>query len=178
MSVLGQRLHAVHDGLVAARLPHAFGGAIALAYCIEEPRGTRDLDVNVFIRPDRATVAIDAMPERVSVTPAKRAAAERDGQVRLWWEDTPIDLFFDTHDFYEEVSRETRRVSFEGRAIPVLGCVALLVFKVMYGRPKDWGDIQSMLDAGVDGELALEHAKELLGLRDPSVKRLARTIAG
>lgn len=54
MSLLAQRLLAVHDALDAAELPHAFGGAIALAYCTEEPRGTRDLDVNVFVDPTRA----------------------------------------------------------------------------------------------------------------------------
>lgn len=49
MSVLAERLLAVHDALADARLPHAIGGAIALGYCTEEPRGTRDLDVNVFV---------------------------------------------------------------------------------------------------------------------------------
>jgi hypothetical protein len=32
MSLLGQRLLDIHDALSAAELPHAFGGAIALAY--------------------------------------------------------------------------------------------------------------------------------------------------
>src|SRR5262249_41808856 len=45
LSVLAERLIAIHDSLDAAGVPHAFGGAIALAYCTEEPRGTRDLDV-------------------------------------------------------------------------------------------------------------------------------------
>jgi hypothetical protein len=49
VSVLAQRLLAVHAALDDAGLPHAFGGAIALAYCTLEPRGTRDIDVNVFI---------------------------------------------------------------------------------------------------------------------------------
>ena len=48
MSELVDKLFAIHDALTARSLPHAFGGAIALAYCVEEPRGTRDLDVNIF----------------------------------------------------------------------------------------------------------------------------------
>jgi hypothetical protein len=48
MSELVDRLFAIHDALADAGLAHAFGGAIALAYCVEEPRGTRDLDVNIF----------------------------------------------------------------------------------------------------------------------------------
>ena len=51
MSALGDQLLAVHDGLDAAGIPHAIGGAIALGYCVLEPRGTRDVDVNVFVAP-------------------------------------------------------------------------------------------------------------------------------
>ena len=65
MSLLGERLLAVHDSLTDAALPHAFGGAIALAYCTEEPRGTRDLDVNVFVDPLRAEEALSALPRRL-----------------------------------------------------------------------------------------------------------------
>jgi hypothetical protein len=54
MSVLAERLLEVHAALSEAKLAHAFGGAIALAYCTEEPRGTRDLDVNVFVSPQRS----------------------------------------------------------------------------------------------------------------------------
>ncbi len=36
MSVLAKRLLAIHDALSSARVPHAFGGAIALAYCTIE----------------------------------------------------------------------------------------------------------------------------------------------
>jgi hypothetical protein len=53
MSALGERLLAVHEALDQAELPHAFGGAIALGYCVVEPRGTRDLDVNVFLPQER-----------------------------------------------------------------------------------------------------------------------------
>lgn len=37
----------VHRQLDADDVPHAFGGALALAY-ISEPRGTVDIDINVF----------------------------------------------------------------------------------------------------------------------------------
>ena len=53
MSALGERLLAVHDALDGAGMPHAIGGAIALGYCVVEPRGTRDLDVNVFVPQER-----------------------------------------------------------------------------------------------------------------------------
>ena len=38
-----------------ARIPHAFGGALALAWCTQRARGTIDIDVNVFV--DRSRTA-------------------------------------------------------------------------------------------------------------------------
>ena len=39
----------LHAGLESGGIPHAFGGAIALADWTLEPRGTRDIDVNLFV---------------------------------------------------------------------------------------------------------------------------------
>ena len=44
MSMLVERIVALHLALVKARLPHAFGGALALAWCTERARGTIDID--------------------------------------------------------------------------------------------------------------------------------------
>jgi hypothetical protein len=149
VSLLGQRLIEVNKTLTEARLEHAFGGAIALAYCTEEPRGTRDLDVNVFVAPERAREVLAALPDPVVVSEADLTMAEQEGQVRLWWgQDTPIDLFLDIHDFHRDVERGVRWVSFEGRTIPVLGCMALAVFKALFDRTKDWADIEEMIKRG------------------------------
>ena len=127
---------------------HAFGGAIALAYCTEEPRGTRDLDVNVFVPPAAAALVLGALPDEVVRTDEDRRRIERDGQVRLWWDDTPVDLFFDVHDFHRQVGAGIRLVSFLDRQIPVLACTDLVVFKAMFDRTKDWADIEEMVEAG------------------------------
>lgn len=174
MSVLSERLLAVHAALDQAAIPHAFGGAIALAYCTQEPRGTRDIDVNVFVGVDRADAVLDAMPREVTVTPSDRAVARKDGQVRLMWDDTPVDMFFDTHEFFREVAKGVVEVPFEGTAIPVLGCEALIVFKTMYNRTRDWADVEAVLAAGAaDGRRALETVRGLLGSSDPAAVRLA-----
>lgn len=173
MSLLGQRLLEVHDALSNAGLPHAFGGAIALAYCTQEPRGTRDLDVNVFVAPERAKDVFAALPAEVTVTSANIAAAERDGQVRVWWEDTPIDVFLDVHSFHAEVADNVRQVGFEGHEIPVLDCTALTVFKALLDRPKDWVDIGEMATAEASN---VPHAQawleRMLGAESPVVQRL------
>lgn len=177
MSVLAERLLAVHAALDEAGFPHAFGGAIALAYCTQEPRGTRDLDVNVFVGADRASEVLDAMPRGVTVRPTDRAAARRDGQVRVMWDDTPIDLFFETHQFHRDAAQQIVEVPFEGATIAVLGGETLLVLKAMFNRTRDWADIEAMLDAGaVDGQGAVDRLRTLLGGTDPAVVRLAALV--
>ncbi len=174
MSVLGERLLAVHDSLRRVHLPHAFGGAIALAFCTEEPRGTRDLDVNVFIEPARAREAFDALPDAVESSSADLQAAEDEGQVRLWWDDTPIDLFLDVHDFHRRVAHGVRWVPFEGHTIPVVGCTALVVFKALLDRTKDWADIEATIEAGkADVDEALGELGAMLGADSPPVRRLS-----
>lgn len=174
MSLLAQRLLAVHDALSNAALPHAFGGAIALAYCTEEPRGTRDLDVNVFTEPSRAKEVFSALPPRVTVTSADVKAAEREGQARVWWEDTPIDVFLDVHDFHEEVARGVREVPFMDRTIPVLGCMGLAVFKALFDRTRDWADIEAMVEAdAMDIAKAEAWLGRMVGPEHPVTRRMA-----
>jgi hypothetical protein len=148
MSQLGERLLAVHDALTEAQLPHAIGGAIALGYCTAEPRGTRDLDVNVFVGQARFKEVAAALPEEIVVTPSDIAVAERDGQVRLMWDDMPVDVFMNNVPFHAAAQRSVREVEFMGRTIPVLGCTALAVFKAMFDRTQDWADIEAMQATG------------------------------
>jgi hypothetical protein len=174
MSVLAERLLAVHDSLDAARFPHAFGGAIALAYCTEEPRGTRDIDVNIFVEAAVAPSVLRALPPGVTVHDADVDAAVRDGQVRMWWDDTPIDVFLDVHEFHRQLPTEVRDVPFEGRSIPVLGCTAVVILKAMFNRTKDWADVEAVVAAGTfDATEALGWLVQLLGADDPAVERLA-----
>lgn len=164
MSLLADRLLAVDRALAKAGLAHAFGGAIALGYCTLEPRGTRDLDLNVFVAPERVREVFAALPDGVTVTALNVEQAERDGQVRIWWEDTPIDVFLDVLPLHGEVAREIRHVPFAGDSIPVLGCDALAVFKAMFDRTRDWADIEAMVEAkALDFELVTERIRRLDG---------------
>ena len=177
MSVLVARLLAVHQALDHASVLHAFGGAIALAYCTEEPRGTRDIDVNVFVDAARVDDVFAALPAAVTVGPSDRASVRDDGQVRLWWDDTPIDVFFDVHDFHHEVALSVRAVPFGGTTIPVLDCAALAVFKVVFNRTKDWADLEAMVEASaLDRPSVLGWAVRLFGLDDLRVRRLAELL--
>lgn len=177
MSLLGERLIAVHAALGAAGLPHAFGGAIALAYCTQEPRGTRDLDVNVFVPPSRADEVLAALPAAVIRTAKALRALERDAQARLWWEETPVDVFLDNLPLHEEAARGVRQVPFEGEMVPVLGCQALIVFKALFDRTRDWADIEDMA-AAVPAEVAAARSRldRLMGADDPRTRRLTELL--
>ncbi|MFL5439088.1 MAG: hypothetical protein ACJ79W_08020, partial [Myxococcales bacterium] len=138
MSELVTKLFTVHDALTGAGLAHAFGGAIALAYCTEEPRGTRDLDLNIFTDASRADAALAALPAGISVSAADIDAVARDGQTRLWWDDTPIDVFLNNHPFHDTVAGGIVWVPLERREIPVIDCASVVVFKALFNRTRDW----------------------------------------
>lgn len=169
---------AVHDALSAVGFQHAIGGAIALGYCTFEARGTQDVDVNVFASLSRVRDVLAALPEGVRVTGRNVEEAERDGQVRLMWDGTPIDLFFSVLPFHDEVQRNVRQVPFGDRTIPVLDCTGLAIFKAMFGRPRDWVDIEAMVEArSIDVEEVVRWIREMLG-EDERIGRLRALAAG
>ena len=141
---LPEKIIAIHRALATAKLPHAIGGAIALAY-YAEPRATVDVDVNVFVPTDRWSDVRSALgPLGVDVEVDESALA-RDGQVRLRWDRNPVDLFFSYDPLHDEMEGATRRVPFADTRIPILAPEHLAVCKAMFDRPKDWLDIEAML---------------------------------
>ena len=173
MSILARRLLAINHALDVAGIAHAFGGAIALAYCTAEPRATIDLDINIFLSLDDADAALVALPSEVTVTEANRRELAATGQTRAWWDSTPIDLFFDTHPFHHIAASRVRLVPFADHSIPVLDCTSLAVFKAMSNRTKDWADLEAMANAGqLEVTTVSALLKSILG-EDPHLSRLA-----
>ena len=170
---LSERLVEIHRALAAARIPHAFGGAIALAYWTLDPRGTSDIDVNIFVPATGSSRALDALPEGIEQPPGLAEVIARDGQVRLWWDGTPVDLFFDNLPVHEDAARTRRRVPFQGVEIPVLGPVELAVFKVMFDRTRDWADLEAMAEMGsLDLDAVRATLLTMLAEDDPRFARL------
>jgi len=145
---LPEKMLAIHEHLRDAGLDHAFGGALALAWCTQQARGTIDLDVNVFVEPEHTDQALAALPRGVVARPEDRALLQRDGQARLWWGATPVDVFFNTTDFHNEVAARVRWEPFAGTELPFLACEDLAVFKALFNRTRDWADLEAMRDAG------------------------------
>lgn len=174
---LADRLVAVHRGLDAVSLPHAFGGALALAWCVAAVRATIDVDVNVFVPVERADDVLAALPDGVTWTPADRKLLVRDGQVRVWWGRTPIDLFLNTTEFHEQAATRVRREPFMGEMVPFLACRDLAVFKAFFDRSKDWVDLEEMISAGsLDATAVLGTLTLYLGGDDHRVAHLRQLI--
>ncbi len=173
MTRLGDKVLALHLALAQRGIPHAMGGAIALAYAVGEARATHDVDVNVFVPTGRADEVLQSLPAGVRVGPKDLDAAVTDGQVRLRWDDNPVDIFFSTVDFHDVAATRIREVPFERGGIPVLSATDLAVCKALYGRGKDWVDIEAMRDAGtVDVPEALRWVAELIGQDHPHYRHL------
>ncbi len=173
MSELVEKLFEIHDALTDVSLPHAFGGAIALAYCVEEPRGTRDLDVNIFIDAAEAKSVLTSLPKGVRVRKKDIATVERDGQARLDWDGTPIDVFLNNIPLHDAVAASVVWVQLEGRDVPVLDCASLVIFKAFFDRTKDWADIEAIAVATPeDIEDATTTIADLVGKDDPAIEKL------
>jgi hypothetical protein len=173
MSELVEKLFTIHDALTESGHAHAFGGAIALAYCVEEPRGTRDLDVNIFVDASEAESVLASMPRGVRVRKKDIAKVKRDGQARLDWDETPIDVFLNNVPLHDAVAASVVWVQLEGRDIPVLDCASLVIFKALFDRTKDWADIEAIAVATPkDIEDATATIAHLVGENDSAVEKL------
>jgi hypothetical protein len=135
---------AIDRALAAAKVPHAIGGAIALAY-YAEPRATVDVNISVFVTTDRWPDIRTALADLGVDVGVDESALARDGQVRVWWGRNPIDLFFSCDPLHGEMANLVRRVPFGDAQIAILAAEHLAVRTALLDRPKDWVDIEEML---------------------------------
>ena len=173
---LPDKVLAIDEALRA--VPHAFGGALALAYHAE-PRSTVDIDVNVFVPTDRADEVLDPLGRLgVHVEGAAEAIAAQ-GQARVMWGSTPIDLFFSYDRFHDAASRASIEVPFADKTIRVLSPEHLAVCKAVFDRPKDWVDIEAMIDLGahIDAAEVLRWVGRIAGDDDPRYDRVAALLS-
>ena len=173
--LLDEQLVALEGAFGDAEIPHAFGGAHALAY-YGNIRATQDIDVNVFLpvdELDRVFSVLGALGASVE-NPGLRVLARRDEQVRVLWYATPVDLFFAYDPLHLSSMERRRRVDFYGDTITVLSAEDLIVFKATFDRQKDWVDIAGIVVA-CEAPLDFDYVRGWLERIDgPERKRLER----
>jgi hypothetical protein len=162
-------------------IPHAVGGAIALGF-YTEPRSTIDIDVNVFVPADslepvlRILEGLDCSFNRDEVM---RSAVER-GDFRAKKGFYRIDFFVSFHRYHDKVRSRVLHVDLRGLKIPVLSAEDLLIFKVLFSRPKDWVDVTNLIaarGAGLDPGYIEHWIGELLDETDKRRQRLKNLLA-
>lgn len=180
MTTLDEKVALLAGAFAGAGVPYAFGGALALAY-YAEPRGTIDVDVNVFVDAGGAGAVLDLLaPLGVGVRKRETLVRiRRDGQVRLIWDETPLDLFFAHDPFHASVAERVRDVPFADQTITILSPEDLVVFKAAFGRRKDWIDIEQVVftTAGdFDLTYTLSWAERIVGAEDRRLAALREAI--
>lgn len=170
---LAEKVVAIDRALRRANVAHAFGGALALAY-YAEPRATIDIDLNVFVPAERFDLVAGALESLGVAVELDRDLLQRDGQCRLWWDRTPLDLFFSYDPLHEAMAKAVRRVPFGDEQLPVLSPEHLAVCKAMFDRPKDWLDLEQMLvtDEPIDLEEIRGWLAAIAGEQDHRLARL------
>lgn len=146
--------------LAGAELHHAVGGALALGF-YSNPRGTLDVDLNVFVDAGRADAALEALVSGgVALERAVAQAAIRErGELRLDHGGCRVGLFFNSIPFQEKASRRTRQVRLLGATVPILSAEDLIVFKFLYNRHKDLTDIRQVFET-VGDQLDPDYIRE------------------
>ncbi|MFT5804252.1 MAG: hypothetical protein ACI9R8_001292 [Candidatus Paceibacteria bacterium] len=174
MTSLTDKIVTLHEALRAADIAHGFGGALALAWCTQRARGTIDIDLNIFIETPQAATILEALPVEVKWASVDLELITREGQVRIWWENTPIDLFLNTLPLHKQMARRCRWESFGGATVPFLSCQDIAVLKVFFDRTKDWADLEEMHSAGtLNVPLVTATIIEYLGADDTRVNKLS-----
>ena len=115
------------------------------------------------------TLGVDAMD------PTVVEHVQRDGQVRVFWDATPLDLFFAYDPFHDAAASARHKVPFADGSIPILSASHLVVCKVVFNRGRDWVDIDAMLSADVQLDVAevLRWVGRIAGDTDPRFDRIA-----
>lgn len=166
---------AVHQTLDDAEIRHAFGGALAFGYAAT-PRGTVDVDVNAFVPPDELPSVASAL-ERLGLVAGEADPLAIAG-VRFSAADLlyPVDVFPSLDPRYELIERRVVHMPFgrDRRLLPFLSAEDICVFKLSFGRPKDWVDLAAVAEAkpNIDVDYIEE---QVVGLRGATMyPRVAR----
>ncbi|MDA8184376.1 MAG: hypothetical protein M0035_08150 [Actinomycetota bacterium] len=168
----------VHNALDELGMSHAFGGALALAYHAE-PRGTDDIDVNVFLPFSERVQFVEAFAATGFSPEGDPEAGPPFGGIRLRRSEdpSPLAVFLSLDEsVYGEIESRVLRFPFgaDGTSLPFLSAEDLAVLKLSFNRDQDWVDLRRLVEQRGDLDLGYIE-RQLVALRGPLMyQRTAR----
>src|SRR3989304_3616453 len=149
----------------------ALGGAIALGYW-GVPRGTIDVDLTLYLAPDKPSECILLLQQLgCSLRTTEALASLREhGFCSATFQRVRVDVFLPTIPFYTLARQRRRRVQLGEQSIVIWDAESLVVFKMMFFRRKDIADVEQILriQAGaLDRDWIQHQLQELYGVRAP-----------
>jgi hypothetical protein len=163
---------------------YALGGAIALGFW-GAPRGTLDVDITLFLPPDKPSQCVWLLQDlgcEVAVGDAIESLREH-GFCRVRHSGLDVDVFLPTIPFYDAGRARRKSVQLGDQAVLVWDAETLAVFKMMFFRRKDLADVEQIMRAqGPQFDRAWTRARleEIYGPRDPRLAQwdeIARDVA-
>lgn len=154
---------------------YALGGAIALGYWAT-PRGTMDVDLTLFVSPEKPSEVLWLLGEIGCQMDAPRAlgALRENGFCQVSYRNLRVDVFVPTLPFYDQAKERRREVDLGGRRIRIWDAETLAVFKMMFFRRKDIADVEQILRSGGDRLDRTWIRKQLVAIYGPRDARVAQ----
>lgn len=181
-------IHWLEDVFDRLQLRRSYGGAIAYNY-YGPPRLTQDVDVLALVPAVKTAALVDALaadgclrdgtdPRPLELKSILEDLRSKSHLAVLLCRGIRVELFVPWHPFHHRVLERSPERDLEGRKIRIHAAEDLIVFKKIFDRPKDLGDIKAMLLAqkgSLDLARLKSDARELLG--DESLRELEALIA-
>lgn len=156
-------------------IPYAIGGAIAYGIW-GDPRGTHDVDLNLFVTAEGLDAALDVLIAAGLQIDRERAhQADREGAALVGRHSgMRVDIFTPSIPFAWEAMRTRRRVKGPSGDAAYLSPEAIALFKMLFFRPKDQLDVEKLVHiqgAQLDRAYLRRWLVDMMGEEDERVLR-------
>ncbi len=160
---------------------YAIGGALALGVW-SDPRGTLDVDINLFVAQDRAAQVLDVLATAGVLFDRASAlrAVESGDSVLGRYHGLRVDLFMPSIPFSWEAGRTRRLVRGPDGELAFLSPEALAVFKLLFFRAKDVVDLEKLVTVqgtDLDTSYVRRWVADMMGEGDERVRTWDRIVA-
>jgi hypothetical protein len=145
------------------RIPYMLIGGLAVAQW-EEPRATLDIDITIWVEPDRLEQTVGELCLRLAPKPKEPPVFVRETRVlpMITPQGIPVDLIFAMWPMEHEAIQNAVERTIAGKTFRVVPLDYLLFLKLTSNRPKDLDDAERLLrrhrgrfnDAWLEGRLA------------------------